>query len=51
METISCNKNELALRLRAFNANQAIYGANSAVDDDVKYDKDSEEDRWVPLIS
>ena len=28
-----------------------IYGANSSVDDDVKYDKDSVEDREVPLIS
>ena len=42
-------KNELALR--AFNANQVIYGANSSIDDDVKYDKDSVEDREVPLIS
>jgi len=48
-EKISDNKNELALR--AFNENQAIYGANSSVDDDVKYDKDSVEDREVPLIS
>ena len=43
-EQISGSKNELALR--ASNANQVIYGANSSVDDDVKYDKDS-----VPLIS
>ena len=48
-EKISGNKNELALR--ASNANQVIYGANSSVDDDVKYDKDSVEDREVPLIS
>ena len=48
-EKISGNKNELALR--AFNANQVIYGANSYVDDDVKYDKDSVGDREVPLIS
>jgi hypothetical protein len=38
MHNIGGNKNELALR--AFNANQVIYGANSSVDDDVKYDKD-----------
>jgi hypothetical protein len=48
MNKISGNKNELALW--AFNANQVIYGANSSVDDDVKYDKDSEEDREVHLI-
>ena len=48
-EKISGNKNELALR--ASNANQVIYGANSSFDDDVKYDKDSVEDREVPLIS
>ena len=47
-EKISGNKNELALR--ASNANQVIYGANSSFDDDVKYDKDSVEDREVPLI-
>jgi hypothetical protein len=39
----------------SFNANQVIYayGANSSVDDDVKYDKDSVEDREyiLPLIS
>jgi hypothetical protein len=48
---ISGNKNELALR--SSNVNQVIYayGANSSVDDDVKYDKDSVEDREVPLIS
>ena len=28
-----------------------IYGVNSAVDDDVKYDKDLLENRGVPLIS
>jgi len=50
-EKFSDNKNGLALRVRAFNANQMIYGANSSVDDDVKYDKDSVEDREVPLIS
>jgi len=50
-EQFSDNKNGLALRVRAFNANQVIYGANSSVDDDVKYDKDSVEDREVPLIS
>jgi hypothetical protein len=33
MHNIDGNKNELALR--AFNANQVIYGANSSVDDDV----------------
>ena len=49
MKKISGNNNELALR--AFNASQVIYGANSSVDDDVKYDKDSVEDREVPLIS
>jgi hypothetical protein len=27
-----------------------IYGANSSFDDDVKYDKDSVEDREIPLI-
>jgi hypothetical protein len=45
MKKISGNKNELVLR--ASNANQVIYayGANSSVDDDVKYDKDSVEDR------
>ena len=52
-EKISGNKNELVLR--ASNANQVIYayGANSSVDDDVKYDKDSVEDREyiLPLIS
>ena len=42
MNNIGGNKNELALR--AFNANQVIYGANSSVDDDVKYDKDYVED-------
>ena len=49
MKKISSNKNELALR--ASNANQVIYGANSSVDDDVKYNKDSVEEREVPLIS
>ena len=49
MNKISGNKNELALR--AFNANQVIYGANSSIDDDVKCDKDSVEDREVPLVS
>jgi hypothetical protein len=39
------------LALRASNANQVIYGANSSVDDDVKYNKDSVEEREVPLIS
>jgi hypothetical protein len=39
------------LALRTFNANQVIYGANSYVDDDVKYDKDSVGVREVPLIS
>ena len=47
-EKISGNKNELALW--AFNANQAIYGSNSSVDDYVKYDKDSVEDRGTPHI-
>ena len=28
-----------------------IYGANSSIDDNVKYDKDSVEDRELPLIS
>ena len=42
MSNIGGNKNELALR--AINANQVIYGANSSVDDDVKYDKDYVED-------
>ena len=50
-EKFSDNKNGLALRVRAFNANQVIYGANSSVDDDVKYDKDYVADREVPLIS
>ena len=45
----SGNKN--ALGLRAFNANQVIYGANSSFDDDVKYDKDSVEYTEVALIS
>ena len=49
MNKISGNKNELALR--AFNANQVIYGANSSIDDDVECDKDSVEDREVPLVS
>ena len=49
MNKISGNKNELALR--AFNANQVIYGANSSIDDHVKCDKDSVEDREVPLVS
>ena len=49
MKKISGYKNELALR--ASNANQVIYVANSSVDDDVKYDKDSVEDREVPLKS
>jgi hypothetical protein len=35
-EQISGNKNELALR--TCKANQVIYGANSSVDHDVKYD-------------
>jgi hypothetical protein len=48
-EQISGSKNELALR--ASKANQFIYGANSSVDVDVKCDKDSVEDREVPLIS
>ena len=42
-EQISNNKNELALR--TFKANQVIYGANSSVDHDVKYDTDTVEDR------
>jgi hypothetical protein len=42
MKNISGNKNELALRV--FNTNQVIYGANSSVDGNVKYDKDSLED-------
>jgi hypothetical protein len=49
MKQISGNKNELTLR--AFNVNQLIYGANSSVDDDVKYDNDAVEDRKVPLIA
>jgi hypothetical protein len=48
-EKFSGNKNELALR--ASSANQVINGANSSVDDDVKYDTGSIEDREVPLIS
>ena len=48
-ETISGNNNEFALR--AFKANQFTFGANSSVEDDVKCDKDSVEDREVPLIS
>ena len=40
-------KNELALR--AFNANQVIYGANSSFDDDVKYDSDSVEDTHIRI--
>jgi hypothetical protein len=36
---------------RASKANQHIYGAIFSVDDDVKCDKDSVEDREVPLIS
>jgi hypothetical protein len=48
-EQISGNKNVLALR--ASKANQCIYGAFFSVDDDVKCDKDSVEDREVPLIS
>jgi hypothetical protein len=42
MKNIGGNKNELVLR--AFNANHVIYGANSSVDDDVKYDKNYVED-------
>jgi hypothetical protein len=32
-------------------ANKCIYGANSSIDDDVKCDKDSVEDREVSLIA
>jgi hypothetical protein len=48
-ENISGNKNELVLR--AYKANQFIYGTNSSVDIDVKCNKHSVEDREVPLIS
>jgi hypothetical protein len=48
-EQISGSKNELAFR--ASNAKQFIYGANFSVDFDVKCDKDSLEDREVPLTS
>ena len=44
-EKIGGNKIELALR--AFNANQVIYGANSSFDDNVKYDSDSVEDSHI----
>ena len=47
-EQIRGSKNEIALR--ASKANQVIYGANSFVDDDVKYAKEYVEDREVPLI-
>jgi hypothetical protein len=47
-EQISGSKNEIALR--ASKANQVIYGANSSIDDDVKYAKEYVEDREVPLI-
>ena len=46
---ISGSKNELVLR--ASKGNQIIFGANSFVDDDAKYDKDYVEDREVPLMS
>ena len=48
-EKISSSKNEL--EVRDFKANQVIYGANSSVDDDAKYDKKYVEDREVHLIS
>ena len=48
IEKISGSKNEIPLR--ASKANQVIYGANSSVDDDVKYAKEYVEDREVPLI-
>jgi hypothetical protein len=48
-EKISGRKNELVLR--ASKGNQVIYGVNSFVDDDAKYEKDYVEDREVPLMS
>jgi hypothetical protein len=48
-EQISGSKNEIALR--PSKANQYIYGAIFSVDDDVRCDKDSVEDREVTLIS
>jgi hypothetical protein len=38
-------------KISSFSANQVICGANSSVDDDVISDKDSVEDKEIPLIS